>query len=232
MNAVVAQLHHARKSYWLGDRRVDVLKDVNLSILRGEYVAIIGPSGSGKSTLLNVLGLMDVLDEGCYVLAGEDTRCLDDDQLACLRNTRIGFIFQSFNLLSQLNVLGNIEVPTHYLGVPKRQRRHRACQLAESVGLGDRLHHRPCELSGGERQRVAIARALANEPTVLLADEPTGNLDEETGLAILAVFDELVSSGKTIIMVTHNPEYQSRVHRVVRLHDGSVTDGPSGEHKQ
>lgn len=220
MSDVVVELRNAWKRYALGDHRVDGLRDVSLSIRRGEYVAVIGPSGSGKSTLLNVLGLMDRLDDGCYVLAGEDTRRLNDDQLSYFRSARIGFIFQSFNLLAQLNVLDNIEVPMHYLGVPKQQRMRRARELAVCVGLEDRLQHRPGELSGGERQRVAIARALANEPVILLADEPTGNLDEETGLGILAVFDQLVAAGKTIIMVTHNLAYRMRVHRMVRMHDG------------
>jgi putative ABC transport system ATP-binding protein len=229
MSAVVAELQNAGKNYWMGPRSVSVLNHASLTILQGEYVAILGPSGSGKSTLLNILGLMDCLDEGRYILAGQDTSSLDDDQRAFLRNSHTGFVFQSFDLLPQLDVLGNIEVPMHYRGLPKGQRRRRAGQLADRVGLSDRLHHRPRELSGGERQRVAIARALANEPALLLADEPTGNLDEATGLAILDLFDELVSSGKTIIMVTHNLEYCQRVHRVLRIHGGVLIDGGPGE---
>ena len=222
MPDTVVELREVRKSYTLGARRLEVLKGVSLSIHRGEYVAIVGPSGSGKSTLLNIIGLLDVLDEGAYHLAGQDVSHLDDDDLALSRNARIGFIFQAFNLFPQLDVLGNIEVPMIYAGAPRSHRRRRAAELAGLVGLGDRAGHRPRELSGGEMQRIAIARALANDPAILLADEPTGNLDAKTGLEILGLFDDLVKAGHTVILVTHNPVCRQRAHRALRMHDGHL----------
>ena len=222
MPEFVVELESVRKSYTLGARKLEVLKGVSIHIARGEYVAVMGPSGSGKSTLLNIIGLLDVLDEGSYRLAGRDVSHLADDELAQSRNARIGFIFQSFNLFPQLDILGNIEVPMIYAGVSRSRRRRRAMELARTVGLADRAAHRPRELSGGEMQRTAIARALANDPALLLADEPTGNLDEKTGLEILALFDELVKAGRTVILVTHNPAFRSRVHRVLRMHDGAL----------
>jgi len=218
----VVQLSAVHKHYRLGARRLEVLKGVSLGVGRGEYLAVMGPSGSGKSTLLNLLGLLDTIDSGDYHLAGQNVAQLSDDQLAEHRNALIGFIFQSFNLFPQLSVQGNIEVPMAYAGRSRRERHRRARQLAELVGLGERLNHRPRELSGGEMQRTAIARALANDPPLLLADEPTGNLDEKTGDEILDVFDRLVASGRTMILVTHNPAYISRVQRVLRMHDGEL----------
>jgi putative ABC transport system ATP-binding protein len=218
----IVELNNVHKFYTLGDARLHVLKGVNLSIGRGEYVAVMGPSGSGKSTLLNLLGLLDVVDSGDYRLAGDDVSRLGDRDLAKRRNSRIGFVFQSFNLFPQLDVVGNIEVPMVYGRRPLRQRRERARELAETVGLGHRLHHRPRHLSGGEMQRTAIARALANEAPLLLADEPTGNLDETTGNEIMELFDRLVAAGQTMILVTHNPAYKGRVQRVLRMHDGRV----------
>jgi putative ABC transport system ATP-binding protein len=182
----------------------------------------MGPSGSGKSTLLNLLGLLDVLDAGNYCLAGEDVSKLAEDKLARHRNARIGFIFQSFNLFPQLNVVQNIEVPMIYANKPARFRRQRATELAKRVGLSDRLDHKPRQLSGGEMQRVAVARALANEPPLLLADEPTGNLDEKTGHEILNLFDELIAGGQTMILVTHNPAYKGRVQRTLNMKDGEL----------
>ena len=220
----VVQLENVCKSYTLGGRELPVLKGITLTINRGEYVAIMGPSGSGKSTLLNILGLLDVLDSGDYLLAGKNVAHLSDDELARTRNARIGFIFQSFNLFSQLDVLGNIEVPMVYGAASRRRRRHRAMELAAAVGLGHRTGHRPRELSGGEMQRIAIARALSNDPAILLADEPTGNLDEATGLEILSIFDDLVAAGRTIILVTHNPAYRNRARRVLRMHDGFLAE--------
>ncbi len=224
----LVELVHVHKHYRLGSRRLEVLKGVSLRVAAGEYVAVMGPSGSGKSTLLNLLGLLDTVDSGDYHLAGENVARLSDDRLAEHRNARIGFIFQSFNLFPQLSVVGNIEVPMAYAGRPRAERRRRARQLAELVGLGERAGHRPRELSGGEMQRTAIARALANDPPLLLADEPTGNLDEKTGSEILDVFDGLVASGRAMILVTHNPTYRDRAKRVLRMRDGQLIDGDGG----
>ena len=216
----IVQLRNLHKRYPLGDRDIPVLKGITLAIQPGEYVAIMGPSGSGKSTLLNLLGLLDVPDEGDYFLAGENVSRLRDDDLSYHRNLHIGFIFQSFNLFPQLDVTANIAVPMMYAGVPRGQARHRAAYLAGLVGLGHRLGHRPRQLSGGEMQRTAIARALSNSPPLLLADEPTGNLDEKTGGEIMALFDRLVDDGQTLLLVTHNSAYKSRTHRVLNLRDG------------
>jgi len=218
----IVEFRNVHKFYTLGARRLHVLKGVNLEIGRGQYIAIMGPSGSGKSTLLNLIGLLDVVDAGEYYLVGENVARLSDDRLARHRTRQIGFVFQSFNLFPQFDVLGNIEVPMAYAGRPRRERRARARRLAEMVGLADRAHHRPHQLSGGEMQRTAIARALANEPPLVLADEPTGNLDEKTGEEILAVFDDLVRGGQTIVLVTHNPAYRQRVHRVLSMRDGEL----------
>ena len=218
-DAIVA-LRNLQKSYPVGDQQLPVLKGITLTIERGEYVAIMGPSGSGKSTLLNLLGLLDVPDDGDYFLAGENVSKLPDDDLSYHRNAHIGFIFQSFNLFPQLDVLGNIAVPMMYAGVPRREARERAEYLGNLVGLGHRLRHRSQQLSGGEMQRTAIARALSNEPPLLLADEPTGNLDEATGAEIMALFDRLVAEGQTLLLVTHNPTYKTRVQRVLNMRDG------------
>jgi len=218
----IVHLDNVHKFYTLGARRLHVLKGVNLRIPKGEYVAIMGPSGSGKSTLLNLIGLLDVIDAGDYYLAGENVAKLPDDRLATHRNRHIGFIFQSFNLFPQFDVVGNIAVPMAYAGRRLRERKKRARQLAEIVGLGHRLTHRPRQLSGGEMQRTAIARALANEPPLLLADEPTGNLDQKTGDEILKLFDQLVANGQTLVLVTHNPAYLARAHRVLDMRDGEL----------
>jgi putative ABC transport system ATP-binding protein len=208
------------KSYLMGARHLHVLKHIDLTVHAGEYLAVMGPSGSGKSTLLNIAGLLDVPDSGEYELNGESVGQLADHRLARCRNAQIGFIFQSFNLFPQLDITGNIEVPMMYAGVGRRARRRRAAELAERVGLADRASHRPRELSGGQMQRTAIARALANRPPLILADEPTGNLDESTGDEILDLFAELVADGQTVMMVTHNPEYRKRVQRVLEMRDG------------
>jgi len=218
----VIEMHDIHKHYMLGSRRLEVLKGITLSVQPGEYVAVMGPSGSGKSTLLNIIGLLDTAEAGSYSLCGQDVSRLDDDRLSRQRNAQIGFVFQTFNLFPQLDVGGNIAAPMAYGGVPRAERRERAAHLAERVGLGDRMHHRPRELSGGEMQRTAIARALACDPPLLLADEPTGNLDEKTGDEILAVFDELIAAGRTMVLVTHNPAYRQRVNRVVDMHDGRL----------
>ena len=204
---------------------VPALRGISLSIRRGEYTAIVGPSGSGKSTLLNVLGCLDRPTSGTYWLDGVDVSGLDDDELSDIRGKRIGFIFQSFNLIPTQTILENIETPLYYLGVPPRRRRALAEELIAKVGLSDRIGHRPHELSGGQQQRVAIARALANDPAIVLADEPTGNLDSRTGQMILGLLDELSAAGRTIIIVTHDPHVAQRCQRQIELHDGLVRDG-------
>jgi putative ABC transport system ATP-binding protein len=204
---------------------VPALRGISLSIRRGEYTAIVGPSGSGKSTLLNVLGCLDRPTSGTYWLDGVDVSGLDDDDLSDIRGKRIGFIFQSFNLIPTQTILENIETPLYYLGVPPRRRRALAEELIAKVGLSDRIGHRPHELSGGQQQRVAIARALANDPAIVLADEPTGNLDSRTGQMILGLLDELSAAGRTIIIVTHDPHVAQRCQRQIELHDGLVRDG-------
>jgi putative ABC transport system ATP-binding protein len=201
---------------------VNALRGISLEFGEAEYVAICGPSGSGKSTLLNLLGCLDRPTDGQYLLGGVDVSQLDDDTLSELRSERLGFVFQSFNLISQLTVLENLEVPLFYQPVTPYQRRERALELAERMGLTDRIHHRPMELSGGQQQRVAIARALINDPLLILADEPTGNLDTATGNVILDVFDQLHRAGRTILMVTHEPDVAARCQRVVTLRDGLV----------
>jgi len=218
----LVRLDNLWKVYHVGTSSVPALRGVSLSILHGEYVAIMGPSGSGKSTLLNVLGCLDKPTRGRYCIGGQDVSALSDNQLSGVRNLRIGFVFQSFNLIQQLTILQNIEVPLFYQGLPRRHRHPLSRRLAEMVGLGDRAHHRPRELSGGQQQRVAIARALANDPLILLADEPTGNLDTATSTEILGLFDELNQRGRTIIMVTHEDHVAAHAERVIRLRDGRV----------
>lgn len=206
----------------MGGEHLDALGGITLRFDEGEYVAIMGPSGCGKSTLLNILGCLDRPSHGHYLLGGEDVSLFNDDQLSEMRGTRLGFIFQSYNLIQQLTVVENIEVPLYYQGVPESESRARAEALAALVGLGHRLGHRPYELSGGQQQRVGIARALVNDPLVILADEPTGNLDSSSGADILRLLDELHSQGKTIIMVTHDPDIGKRATRLVRLRDGKL----------
>ena len=219
----LAELIDLAKSYRMGaDVVVEALRGVNLRIEEGEYLAIMGASGSGKSTLLNLLGCLDRPTSGRYLLGGEDVSQLSDGELSEVRGRRIGFVFQSFNLIPQLSALDNIEVPLFYQGMHRRDRRRQATDLAEQVGLGQRAHHKPMELSGGEQQRVAIARALANDPLIILADEPTGNLDSKTGLDILTIFDDLAARGRTLIVVTHDEAIARRTHRIVRLADGRV----------
>jgi len=221
----VASVRNLSKIYRKPGTNVEVhaLRTINLDFAEGEFTAIMGASGSGKSTLMNVLGCLDQPTIGQYILGGQDISALPDDELSEIRSRRIGFVFQNFNLIQQLTVLENLEVPMFYLGVPPNERRRRALMLAEKVGLADRADHRPMQLSGGQQQRVCIARALINEPLILLADEPTGALDSKTGQAILELFDELVSLGKTIILVTHDPTVAHRCSRVIHLHDGEVS---------
>jgi putative ABC transport system ATP-binding protein len=226
----LAELVDLAKSYQMGaDLVVEALCGVTLRIEEGEYLAIMGASGSGKSTLLNLLGCLDRPTSGRYLLGGEDVSQLSDGELSEVRGRRIGFVFQSFNLIPQLSALDNIEVPLFYQGMHRRDRRRRATALAEQVGLGQRARHKPMELSGGEQQRVAIARALANDPLIILADEPTGNLDSKTGLDILTIFDDLAARGRTLIVVTHDENIARRTHRTVRLADGRVVnpEGPN-----
>ncbi|MCX5684507.1 MAG: ABC transporter ATP-binding protein [Planctomycetota bacterium] len=219
----MAQLVNLRKVYQMAAGvEVVALRDVSLTVEEGEYLAIMGPSGSGKSTLLNLLGCLDRPSSGHYILGGEDVSGLSDSELSAVRGRRIGFVFQSFNLIPQLTALDNIEVPLFYQQVPRRERRRRSEELAERVGLGARARHKPMELSGGEQQRVAIARALANDPLIILADEPTGNLDSRTGQEILAIFDDLSSRGRTLIIVTHDESVGKRTHSIVRVADGLI----------
>lgn len=222
MSPPIVQCENVRKTYQMGLITVAALRGIDFDIHAGEYVSIMGPSGCGKSTLLNVLGCLDRPSDGHYRLGGDDTAQLDDDQLSSIRGKRLGFIFQSYNLIQQLTVLENIEVPLYYQGRPEAECRELSTELADRVGLGHRLHHRPFELSGGQQQRVAIARALVNDPLVILADEPTGNLDSTSGAEILKIFTELNAHGKTLILVTHDPGIANHCSRIIRLHDGQV----------
>jgi len=215
-------LRDVRKTYDLGGAEVHALDGVDLEIERGEYVGIMGPSGSGKTTLMDILGFLSRPSGGEYAFDGRGVQSLSDDELAAWRGERIGFVFQTFNLLPRLSAVENAELPLLYRRVPRRERRKRAEAMLARVGLAARMHHKPSELSGGERQRVAIARALVNEPSVILADEPTGALDSATGEAILALIESLHGDGQTVIMVTHDPRIGERVQRVVRLRDGRV----------
>jgi putative ABC transport system ATP-binding protein len=212
------------KNYLLGTVVLRVLREIDLTIASGEYVAIMGPSGSGKSTLLNMIGCLDRPTSGDYLLGGQNVSELDDDQLSLIRGARIGFVFQSFNLINQLNVIENIEVPMYYQGFTEAESAERATELAALVGLSDRLRHRPSELSGGQQQRVAIARSLANDPLIILADEPTGNLDSESGAEILGILNRLHEEGKTLIAVTHDEGIASGAGRVIHLLDGRIKD--------
>ena len=219
----IIEIHDVTKTYEMGaETIVHALAGVSLSIEGGDYVAIMGPSGSGKSTLMNLIGCLDTPSSGSYVLKGREIASMNDDELAQIRNKEIGFIFQTFNLLPRADAVQNVELPLVYSGLARKERRERAEKALDAVGLGTRKHHRPNELSGGQRQRVAIARALVNGPSILLADEPTGNLDSKTGEEILALMDELHRGGNTIILVTHEDELAQHASRVVRLRDGKI----------
>ncbi|MHC4473998.1 MAG: ABC transporter ATP-binding protein [Planctomycetota bacterium] len=218
----IVDIRNLCKVYHLGTIEVSALRDLDLAIEQGQYIAIMGPSGSGKSTLLNLLGCLDTPSSGTYNLAGQDVSGLDDNELSAIRGSRIGFIFQSYNLIAQLNVIENIGVPMYYQGVSERKSLALAKELAEMVGLGDRIKHRPSELSGGQQQRVAIARSLANDPVIILADEPTGNLDSQSGAEILSILHDLHERGKTLIVVTHDENIANEAERTIHLLDGRL----------
>ncbi|MEO5825963.1 MAG: ABC transporter ATP-binding protein [Gemmatimonadales bacterium] len=227
MNDVIIRLEGITREYVMGSERVLALRGVDLEIRRNEYVAIMGPSGSGKSTMMNMLGCLDTPSAGQYWLNGHEVSRMDDDDLARIRNVEIGFVFQTFNLLPRASAMANVELPLVYAGVSSRDRRDRAAAALTRVGLGDRMDHRPNELSGGQRQRVAIARALVNEPSILLADEPTGNLDSATSDEIMRVFGNLQAAGQTVILVTHEPDIAQHARRIVTLRDGRIDSDQS-----
>jgi putative ABC transport system ATP-binding protein len=232
-NDWVIEANDIRKVYKLeGGLEVHALRGVNLQIQRGQYAAIMGPSGSGKSTLLQIIGCLDIPSTGSYKLAGQEVAKLTEDELSAIRNKRIGFIFQSYNLLPRANALDNVALPLMYRGTPIRERNKRAKLALERVGLGNRLDHRPNQLSGGQKQRVAIARALATDPDILLADEPTGNLDSKTGEEILGLFQELHAEGRTILMVTHEPDVAEHCEVIVRIKDGVVASVDAVENRK
>lgn len=218
----VIRLEDVYKIYRVGNQEVRALDGVSLSVFRNEYVAIMGPSGSGKSTLMNILGCLDSPDSGRYILNGMDVSEMEDGELADVRNREIGFVFQSFNLLPRYNALENVALPMIYAGVPARERMERASAALRSVTLEGRMDHRPNELSGGQKQRVALARALINKPSIILADEPTGNLDTHTSIEIMRLFDEIYRQGNTVIVVTHEEDIAAYAHRIIRLRDGRV----------
>lgn len=222
MNSEVIKIHDIKKIYKVGNQEVRALDGVDLIIKRNEYVAIMGPSGSGKSTMMNILGCLDSPSDGSYVLNGTDVSQMADNELAEVRNKEIGFIFQSFNLLPRYTALENVALPLIYSGEPKSVRDKRAEEALESVDLTDRMHHRPNELSGGQRQRVAVARALVNSPSMILADEPTGNLDSKTSIDIMKLFEKIHNKGNTIIVVTHEEDIARHAHRIIRLRDGKI----------
>lgn len=221
MTAVI-DIHNVRKVYQMGEQTVHALRGVTLSIHKNEYVALMGPSGSGKSTLMNMLGCLDTPTEGDYLLNTQNVSTLDDDELAAIRNKEIGFVFQTFNLIPRLSALENVALPLVYAGMKTSERLDRAEEVLKSVGLGDRLDHKPNELSGGQRQRVAVARALVNRPSIILADEPTGNLDSKTSVEIMGLFEAIHDQGNTVILVTHEPDIAEHAHRIIRLKDGQI----------
>jgi len=227
-NDGLIQIENLWKTYQMGSEEIHALRGVTFNIYRGEYLAIMGPSGSGKSTMMNLIGCLDTPSKGKYLLNARLVSEMDDDELAHIRNKEIGFVFQTFNLLPRASALHNVELPLIYNGTPANERKERAIKVLQSVELGERIYHRPNELSGGQRQRVAIARALINNPSIILADEPTGNLDSATSRDIMTLFDALHEKGNTIILVTHEPDIAAHAHRVIRLLDGQIaSDEPS-----
>ena len=222
MSDNVIEIRNIIRDFKLGQEIVHVLKGIDLDIKRGEYVAIMGPSGSGKSTLMNLLGCLDTPTAGSYILNGNDVSQMSDDELAEIRNTEIGFVFQTFNLLPRTTALENVALPMVYAGASKKERQERATQVLADVGLADRMDHKPNQLSGGQRQRVAVGRALVNSPSIILADEPTGNLDSKTGMEIMGLFDDIHAAGNTVIMVTHEEEIAAHAKRIIRLRDGII----------
>ena len=227
----VIKLEHIRKTYQMGAIKIHALRDVSLEIFPNDYVAIMGPSGSGKSTLMNVLGCLDTPSAGSYYLSGTDVSNMADAELAAIRNKEIGFVFQTFNLLNRSTALDNVALPLVYAGYNRSARRERAAEGLESVGLGDRVRHKPNELSGGQRQRVAVARALVNNPSIILADEPTGNLDTQTSYEIMGLFEALYKAGNTIIVVTHEEDIARHTRTIVRLRDGNVESVEQNENR-
>ena len=218
------EINNIYKTYYMGENAVNALSDVSLNIVKHEFTAIVGPSGSGKSTLMNILGCLDIPTSGSYMLDGNEIESMNDNQLAEIRNTRIGFIFQGFNLLKKITALDNVTLPLVYRGTSLKERRRRAEEALEAVGLGDRIYHTPNELSGGQQQRVAIARALVSDPPIILADEPTGNLDSKSGLEIMKIMQKLNESGNTIILITHDNNIAMQAKRVIRISDGKIED--------
>ena len=223
MSDNVIEIRNIIRDFKLGQEIVHVLKGIDLDIKRGDYVAIMGPSGSGKSTLMNLLGCLDTPTAGSYNLNGNDVSEMTDDELADIRNTEIGFVFQTFNLLPRTTALENVALPMIYAGASKKQRQERATEVLTDVGLADRMDHKPNQLSGGQRQRVAVGRALINKPSIILADEPTGNLDSKTGMEIMGLFDDIHKAGNTVIMVTHEEEVAAHAKRIIRLLDGMIS---------
>ena len=228
MNSII-HLEHIRKNYVMGKNVLEVLKGVSLDIHKNEYVALMGPSGSGKSTLMNILGCLDTPTAGTYILNQQDVSKMEDNSLAEVRNKEIGFVFQQFNLLPRLTALENVALPLVYGGISKKQRNEKALHVLDMVNLSDRSHHRPNELSGGQSQRVAIARALVNDPAIILADEPTGNLDTKTSYEIMEIFNAIHSRGNTIVLVTHEEDIANHAHRIIRLRDGVIENDNKNE---
>ena len=218
----IIHLENLKKNYYLGKQEIEVLKGISLDIFKNEYVALMGPSGSGKSTLMNIVGCLDTPTSGKYILNGKDVSRTSDNDLADVRNREIGFVFQQFNLLPRLTAVENVALPLVYAGVPKKQRTQKAMEVLEKVDLANRAHHKPNEMSGGQNQRVAIARALVNNPSIILADEPTGNLDSKTSYEIMSIFGKIHEAGNTLILVTHEEEISNFAHRIVRLKDGLI----------
>jgi len=219
---MIIEVKDVYKTYDTGALKFTALKGINLSIGKGEFTSIMGPSGSGKSTFMNILGCLDKMDSGMYILNNKNISDLEDNELARIRNTEIGFVFQAFNLLPRMTILENVELPMVYAGISKKERREKALDALERVGLSDRITHKPTEISGGQKQRVAIARAIVNNPSVIMADEPTGNLDSKSTFEILKIFQDLNNEGSTIIMVTHEPDVAKYTKRIVRFRDGEI----------